>query len=117
MSRSEGDEDTERASANVLGYKLMFSHLKESAIFTFKAMASFFNALTFGVVALSDWLKGFAPVNDWFFVFLLPKLLIVLIGLLVTSIPLWVLVLVSFLPLQIIVPVFFVAFIIMFKQF
>lgn len=95
----------------------MFSHLLESILFTFKAAAVFFRFLWLGSIAVSDWLKGFPLVNKWYYSFLLPKILIVIVGSLVTSIPLWALILVSFLPAPIIGPLFFVAFILALAHF
>jgi hypothetical protein len=94
----------------------MLRNLFESFLFACKAIGAFFNILAFGVTALSDWSRGFAPVNKWFFVFFLPKMMIVAIGLIVTSIPWWILIGLSFLPTRVIGPIFFIAFIIMFKQ-
>lgn len=89
----------------------MFFHLKEAVIFTWRAVATFFKFFFFGIIALSDWLKEFPFINKWYYSFLLPKALIILVGYLVTSIPLWLLILLSFLPLPVIAPLFFVAFI------
>ncbi len=95
----------------------MFSNLKESTLWTLAFFAIFFRYLWLGIIALSDWLKGFALVDKWFFTFFLTKVAIVLVGLLMTPIPLWILLGVSFLPLPVILSIFFVAFIVMFKQF
>lgn len=89
----------------------MFSQLKESIIFTFKVAGVFFKFFWLGIVAISGWLKEFPLINKWYYSFLLPKALIVIVGLLVTSIPLWLLIPLSFVPLPIIAPIFFVAFI------
>lgn len=95
----------------------MFSHLKESTTFTWKAVATFFTFFWFGIVAVSGWLKEFPLINKWYYSFLLPKALIVIVGLLVTPIPLWLLVPLSFVPLPIIAPIFFVAFILALAHF
>lgn len=81
------------------------------------AVKSFFKFAWYGIIAVSDWLKGFALVNEWVFTFFLPKLAIVLIGLLVTPLPLWVLVILSFLPLGLTSALIFVAFIVAFLHF
>lgn len=81
------------------------------------AATNFFKFLWYGVIALSDWLKGFALVDEWMFTFFLPKLFIVLIGLLVTPLPLWLLVLLSFLPLGLTSGLIFLAFVLAFLHF
>lgn len=94
----------------------MLHHVKESTVFTFGLVRTFFKFLWYGMVALSDWLKGFTLINEWVFVFFLPKLFIVLIGLLVTPLPLWVLIPLSFAPPGAVGGVFFIAFIMAFAQ-
>lgn len=95
----------------------MFSHLKEATIFTLALIAGFFRLLWFVIVALSDWLKGFASVDTWFFKFFLVKVVIILIGLIMTPFPFWVLVFLSFLPPPILAPLFFITLIIMLAHF
>jgi hypothetical protein len=94
----------------------MFRNLFESFIYVCKVIVLIFRTITFGIVALAEWLGGFTLVDAWFFKFFLPKVMIVLIGMLVTPMPWWIIIFISFLPVRIIGPVFFVAFIIMFKQ-
>lgn len=94
----------------------MLRNLFESFIWVCKAVYLFFYSITLGFRGIFEWLGGFAPVNAWFFKFFLPKLAIVVVGLLVTQIPLWILIILSFLPPGIVGPTFFVAFIVMFKQ-
>jgi hypothetical protein len=91
----------------------MFSILKESALWTFLIFKRFFQGVWFGIIALTEWLKGFSFIDQWFFTFLLPKLAIIFIGSLSTHIPLWILLIVSFMPIPIVGPLFFVAFIVM----
>lgn len=89
----------------------MFSTLKESAVWTLLLFLRFFQIIWFFIIALSDWMKGFALVDKWFFTFFLTKVAVVLIGLLVTPFPLWVLIPLSFLPPPILMTVFFVTLI------
>ncbi|MEZ0209137.1 MAG: hypothetical protein ACAH17_03105 [Candidatus Paceibacterota bacterium] len=91
----------------------MFSVLKDSTVWVFFALVSFCQAIWFGGIALTEWLQGFAFVDEWLLTFLLPKIAVVLLGLWVTSIPLWALLLISFLPIGIVAPLFFIAFIVM----
>lgn len=95
----------------------MLSHLKEATVFALKAIATFFRFFWFGIIALTDWLKGFAVINEWVFGFLLPKVLIVLIGMLMTPLSLPVLILISFLPRGAAYAIIFLAFIFSFMQF
>jgi hypothetical protein len=95
----------------------MFSNLKESTLWTFALFGTFLAYLWFGTIALTDWMKGFALVDKWFFTFFLTKVGVALIGLLMTPFPLWLLIAISFLPLPVVLPIFFIAFIVMFKQF
>lgn len=95
----------------------MFSHLKESTSVLASGIKVFCTFFFFGVVALSDWLKGFALINQWIFVFLIPKILVIAIGYLVTPFPLWFLVPLSFLPIRILLPIFFLAFIFALARF
>lgn len=89
----------------------MFSRLKESTIYALKAVATFFRFFWFGFVVLSGWVRSFAFIDKWVYVFLVPKILIVILWLLVTDIPLWILIPTSFLPVGIARPAFFIAFI------
>jgi hypothetical protein len=89
----------------------MFYHLKEATLFTWKATATFFRFFWFGLVILLHWLRGFSFFNEAY-AFLVPKLLIIVVGLLVTNIPLWLLIPISFLPIAVVGPVFFVAFVV-----
>ncbi len=95
----------------------MFSHLKESTSVLASGVKVFFTFFFFGLIALADWLKGFALINQWVFIFLLPKILIVTVGYFVTPFPLWLLVGFSFAPVRIVAVIFFLAFIYMFAHF
>jgi hypothetical protein len=94
----------------------MLQNLKESTVFTFSLVVVFFRFFWFAIIALTDWLKGFAFINTWVFSFLLPKIGIIFIGHLITSLPWWLLVLLSFAPPGIVGAIFFVAFIVQFVQ-
>lgn len=95
----------------------MFYHLKEAVIFTWSSVTTFFRFFWLGMLALAEWLKEFPLIDKWYYSFLLPKAIIILVGYLVTSIPLWLLVLISFLPIGTIAPLFFVAFILALAHF
>lgn len=88
------------------------SHIRESVVFTWITVAVFFRYLWFCVIVLTDWLRGFSLVDKWVYVFFLPKVLVVVVGLLVTNIPLWLLIPFAFLPVQVVGPIFFIAFIV-----
>jgi hypothetical protein len=94
----------------------MFSYLRESTAWTFALFGRFLFIVWFGMIALTEWLKGFALVDKWFFTVFLGKVVIILVGMLMTSIPLWILFLISFLPVSVIGPLFFIAFIVMLSQ-
>jgi hypothetical protein len=94
----------------------MFTTLKDVVLWTLALFGRLLYYLWFGVYALSDWLKGFALVEKWFFTFFLSKVMIILLGLLMTHIPLWILVPLSFLSPRVVLPVYFVSFIYMLSQ-
>lgn len=95
----------------------MLSRLFEATFFTLKGVAVFFKFFWFGIIALTVWLESLAVVNKWLFIFLLPKIVIVLVGMVMTPIPLLVLVLISFLPAGAAYGIIFLAFLFSFMQF
>lgn len=93
----------------------MLSHLKEAFFWTLKLFARTGSTIGFIFSALWDWLKGFSAVASASS-FLVPKLLLVLVGKIFTPFPIWLLVFLSFAPPGPVYVVFFVAFIAVLKQ-
>lgn len=95
----------------------MFSYPKESIGVVASGIKVFCTFFFFGLAALMDWLKGFSLINQWVFIFLVPKLIIISIGYVITPFPLWFLVVISFVSMRIVSVLFFLAFIYMFAHF
>lgn len=68
-------------------------------------------------MAVVVWLRGFAAIDTWVFKFFLLKVFLIMIGMLVTPLPLWVLVLLSFAPPGIVGGIYFLAFLYAFMHF
>lgn len=95
--------------------KVKYSHIKTAAKSTWKEVAAFFIYLWLMLVVIFNWSKGFSPVGRTYS-FLIPKLIIVAMGALVTGIPFLLLVPIAFLPVGLVVPIFFAAFIAVFRN-
>lgn len=99
-------------------FRLTMLRQTQSLIGTlFTLVGIIFNFFFYAIVALIDWLKVFPLIDKWFTSFFLPKVVVVVVGLLVTPIPLIWLLIISFLPPGIVFSVFFVAFIYAFAHF
>jgi hypothetical protein len=95
--------------------KVKFSHLKTASKSTWKDISSFFAYLWLVLVVIFNWSKEFSPIGKTYS-FFIPKLVVIFVGALITGIPFLLLVPIAFLPVGLVVPVFFVAFVAMFRN-
>lgn len=95
----------------------MLVHIKDATIYTWKGVVIFFLFFRYIIIALSGWLREFAFIDTWIFKFFLLKLGVIILGQVLTPIPLWVLILLSFAPPGVIGGVYFIAFLYAFVHF
>lgn len=95
--------------------EVKLSHIRKSAADTWKEVSTFFTFLWFGLFILFNWSKEFATINAAYS-FLIPKMIVILIGALVTGIPFLLLVPIAFLPTRVVAPIFFVGFVVVFVR-
>lgn len=93
----------------------MLIHIREAFWWALKLFGYISAAIGFGFAALWDWLYAFAFVNS-LTKQLLPPLLIILVGALITPFPWWILAFICVLPPRVAYPILFLAMIVMLKQ-
>lgn len=93
----------------------MLTHIKEATWWSLRLFGYISAAIGFGFSALWNWLYSFAVVSSTTKL-IVPPLLIILVGALITPFPWWVLAFICVIPPRIAYPILLVSMIVMLKQ-